>query len=171
MWGPFPTSHSKQWKSRHWKLLRPSGEGPDKFKLKFTVKRHFPLHIISSPAIILQCNANDSFALAIKLLRHDPVSIWLRTRMNNIFQCVLCCGFRSRNLATEIAGNCTHACVISVDLPYFWPTSPNAEQGVKYFALFFANITECWTRFNKVENIWLQCPALAAKLYVCDCIL
>ena len=40
------------------------------------------------------------------------------------------------NLATEIAGNCTHACVISVDLPYFWPTSPNAEQGVKYFALF-----------------------------------
>ena len=188
MWGPFPTSHSKQWKSRHWKLLRPSGEGPDKFKLKFTVKRHFPLHIISSPAIILQCNANDSFALAIKLLRHDPVSIWLRTRMNNIFQCVLCCGFRSRNLSTwqqklqETAR--AHVSFQSICpifgqphqtlnkvwniLPCFSPTSLNAEQDLTKWKIFGCNAPLLQPNCMFVVAYCNFCVCIFAAVHLCD---
>ena len=122
----------------------------------------------------MQCNSNDSFALAIKLLRHDPVSIWLRTRMNNIFQCVLCCGFRSRNLSTwqqklqETAR--AHVSFQSICpifgqphqtlnkvwniLPCFSPTSLNAEQDFTKWKIF--NLAIMPRSCSQIVCLWLH---------------
>ena len=162
---------------------RPSGEGPHKYYLMF-----FLAYLLSSDNNAMQCNSNDSFALAIKLLRHDPVSIWLRTRMNNIFQCVLCCGFRSRNLSTwqqklqETAR--AHVSFQSICpifgqphqtlnkvwniLPCFSPTSLNAEQDLTKWKIFGCNAPLLQPNCMFVIAYCNFCVCIFAAVLLCD---
>ena len=134
MCGPFPPMNLQQWKSRHQKLLTIITYA------LFTGKRHFPMDI-SPPAIILQCNANDSFALAIKLLRIAMTQF--------LFDCVL---------AWIIFFNVYSVAAFAVATWQLGNRNCRKLHARKChfsrFALFLANITKRWTRCNNVENIF-----------------